>query len=74
MVSALLACAVSATACTRASSDAGSGGKHPWTQRGLLRLATISTPNTLNPILSTQQIEALAQAFVMDPLIATDPE
>jgi peptide/nickel transport system substrate-binding protein len=74
MLSALLACVVSATACTRAGSDAGSGGKHPWTQPGLLRVATISTPNTLNPILSTQLIEALAQAFVLEPLIATDPE
>ena len=40
----------------------------------MLRVATISTPNTLNPIMSTQQIEALAQAFVLDPLIATDPD
>jgi peptide/nickel transport system substrate-binding protein len=40
----------------------------------VLRLATISTPNTLNPILSTQLIESLAQGFAFDPLIATDPE
>ena len=74
MLTAMLALGVSATACTRAGSDAGGGGKHPWTQAGVLRLATSSTPNTLNPILSTQLIESLAQGFVFDPLIATDPD
>ena len=59
--------------CARTANDAA-GGRHPWTQAGTLRLATISTPNTLNPILSTQLIEALAEAFVLDPLVATDPE
>ena len=69
----LAATALATSACTRTTGDAV-GGKHPWTQAGTLRLATISTPNTLNPILSTQQIEALAQAFVLDPLIATEPD
>jgi peptide/nickel transport system substrate-binding protein len=71
----LAACALTASACTRTGGDAAAvGGRHPWTQPGTLRLATVSTPNTLNPILSTQQIEALAQAFVFDPLVATDPD
>jgi peptide/nickel transport system substrate-binding protein len=30
--------------------------------------------NTLNPILSTQQVETVAQAFAFDPLIATGPD
>ena len=38
------------------------------------RLIQLVGPNTLNPILSTQLIEALGEAFVFDPLIATDPE
>ncbi len=33
-----------------------------------------SSPNTLNPILSTQQVEAQSEALVMDPLVATDPD
>ncbi len=39
-----------------------------------LRLAMVSNPKTLNPILSTQTMEAMAEAFVFDPLVATDPE
>ena len=73
-VLALVVAVLATSACTRAVDDTAAGGKHPWTQPGTLRVATISTPNTLNPILSTQQIEALAQAFVFDPLIATDPD
>ena len=68
-----LAAVLASSACTRTAAGSA-GGKHPWTQAGTLRLATVSTPNTLNPILSTQLIEALAEAFVFDPLIATDPE
>jgi len=33
-----------------------------------------SNPNTLNPILSTQQFEVQVEALAMDPLIATDPD
>ena len=46
---------------------------HPWTNPNLLRVAMTGSPNTLNPILSTQQFEAQAEALVFDPLIATDP-
>lgn len=58
--------------CARAGGTASSGGRHPWTQAGTLRIATSLSPNTFNPFLSTQQVEALVQAFVLDPLIATD--
>jgi len=68
-----LTAALATSACTRTTGDSADG-KHSWTQAGTLRLATVSTPNTLNPILSTQLIEALAEAFVLDPLIATDPD
>ena len=69
---ALLGAALLATsACTRTVS-AVPGGRHPWTVPGTLRIATSLGPNTFNPILSTQQVEALLEAFVFDPLIATD--
>ncbi|MEA2718491.1 MAG: peptide/nickel transport system substrate-binding protein [Candidatus Eremiobacteraeota bacterium] len=68
------ACALGAGACTRTISGGfgGDGGRHPWTQPGTLRIATSLSPNTFNPILSTQQVEAFVQAFVFDPLVATD--
>src|ERR1700681_4030470 len=70
----LLGTALLATsACTR-TVNAVPGGRHPWTVPGTLRIATSLSPNTFNPILSTQQVEALLQAFVLDPLIATDAQ
>jgi peptide/nickel transport system substrate-binding protein len=59
--------------CTPAANPGStSGGRHPWTQPGVLRIATSLSPNTLNPYLSTQEVEALVQAFMLDPLVATD--
>jgi peptide/nickel transport system substrate-binding protein len=64
---------IALAACARADAPApAGGGRHPWTQPGVLRVATSLAPNTFNPILSTQQVESLLQAFSMDPLIATD--
>ncbi len=63
-----------ASACAPAARDTGSARSHPWTQRDLLRVAISVSPNTLDPILSTQQFETQLEALVLDPLIATDPE
>ncbi|MBV8581611.1 MAG: peptide ABC transporter substrate-binding protein [Candidatus Eremiobacteraeota bacterium] len=67
----LFAGALAVSACSRVGAPT-SGGRHPWTQPGVLRVATSLSPNTLNPILSTQQIEALIETFMLDPLVATD--
>jgi peptide/nickel transport system substrate-binding protein len=70
----LVACALTTSACTRTVSGGFTteGRRHPWTHPGTLRIATSLSPNTLNPILSTQQIEAFVDALMMDPLVATD--
>jgi peptide/nickel transport system substrate-binding protein len=72
-----LVAAVAIAGCTRIET-AGNGGarteRHPWTIPGTLRVALPGSVNTLNPILSTQQVEAIAEAFALDPLVATDPE
>ncbi|MBC5809478.1 MAG: hypothetical protein GIW95_01255, partial [Candidatus Eremiobacteraeota bacterium] len=62
------------TGCTKVGSSAGSGARNPWTQPGVLRIAVAGTIKSLNPLLSTTTTEALAETFVLDPLIATDPE
>jgi peptide/nickel transport system substrate-binding protein len=41
---------------------------------GTLRIALPGNINTLNPILSTQQVETVAQALIFDPLVATDSD
>ncbi len=73
---AALACAAALAlgGCTPSGGGSAGGSAPRWGIPGTLRLAISSTPNTLNPILSTQQVEVLAQAFVMDPLIATEPD
>ncbi len=66
--------AILMTGCTKVGSSAGSGARNPWTQPGVLRIAVAGTIKSLNPLLSTTTTEALAETFVLDPLIATDPE
>src|SRR5579872_1268832 len=63
-----------AVGCTHTAPGAAPAARHPWTIPETLRLAMVANPKTLNPILSTQMIEAMAEAFVFDPLVATDPE
>src|ERR1700680_987132 len=61
-------------ACTQVGTAPGSGQRHPWTIPGTLRIAISASPKTLNPILSTTTNESIAETFVLDPLVATDPE
>jgi peptide/nickel transport system substrate-binding protein len=56
--------------CTRVETGPGSAGGHGDT----LNVAESGATDTLNPILATQQFEVQAEAFAMDPLVATDPE
>jgi len=69
---AVLTLAILLAACTRVGGDSIAGGRHPWTQPGTLRVATSIGLNTLNPFLSTEQVEAQIQALALDPLIAVD--
>lgn len=55
------------------NSSAGSKPMHAWTHSDTLRVAMSSSPNTLDPLLSTQQFETQLEALVFDPLVATDP-
>jgi len=73
---ALVATLVLLAACTKVdtSGQPAAGARHPWTIPGTLRVALPGNINTLNPILSTQEVETMAQALVFDPLVATDPE
>jgi peptide/nickel transport system substrate-binding protein len=79
MLPALLAAAIlgtlSSAACTRVETGSrAAGGERSASDVQTLRVAFVATPNTLNPILSTQQFETQAETFAFDPLIATDPD
>ncbi len=60
-------------ACTRVGTSS-SGALHPWTHPNEMRIAMVASPNTLNPLLSTQETEQEAEVLAFDPLIATDPQ
>jgi peptide/nickel transport system substrate-binding protein len=45
------------SACTRVGTPTAVGARHPWTQPGILRIASISDPDTLSPIIGNQQID-----------------
>ena len=66
--------AIAGAACSRVSDGSGPSGLHPWTKPDVLRAAIAGSPNTLNPLLSTQSIEAQVEALAFDPLVATDPD
>jgi len=60
-----IALAVALSACTRVATTqsgpngengAASGQRHPWTRPGILRLASLTEPDTLNTALSTSQV------------------
>jgi peptide/nickel transport system substrate-binding protein len=61
-----IALAVALSACTRVATtqsgtagneQSGAGGaRHPWTRPGILRLASLTEPDTLNTALSTSQV------------------
>ena len=73
----ILALLVALGACTRvgtAGDTAGGTGRHPWTVPDTLRVALPGNINTMNPLLTTQQVETVTETFAFDPLVATDPE
>jgi peptide/nickel transport system substrate-binding protein len=47
---------IALAACTRVGTVAGSLG-NPWTQHGILRIADLEEPDTLNPLIGAQQID-----------------
>ncbi len=64
-------------ACTRVGTTGVVNGRHalhPWTHPDELRIAMTLSPNTLNPLLSTQSLEVQAEALAFDPLVGADPQ
>jgi peptide/nickel transport system substrate-binding protein len=69
-----VALAIALTACTRVATtqsgpDTGTGGsaapgqRHPWTHPGVLRIASLNDPDTLNPLLGTFQVDTDLSMF-----------
>ncbi|MBV8246208.1 MAG: peptide ABC transporter substrate-binding protein [Candidatus Eremiobacteraeota bacterium] len=60
------------SACTKVSTGTSTGGEHSWTQPGVVRIALYATPNTLNPLLSSNSAENLLAALAFDELVSVD--
>jgi peptide/nickel transport system substrate-binding protein len=59
IASSALAAALAFSACTKVSTEsAGGPGGNPWTHHGVLRMANLSEPDTLNPLVGNQQIDS----------------
>jgi peptide/nickel transport system substrate-binding protein len=50
-------------ACTKVGTSTGLGHGNPWTVPGVLRMAGVSNPDNLNPLLGEQQIEVDLSMF-----------
>lgn len=59
-----LALAIAASGCTRVDTTAsGSGGRHPWTKPGILRLASLNDPDSLSPLVGEYQVDVDLSLF-----------
>ena len=48
------------------------GGRHPWTQPGVLRLADVADPDSLNPLLSTMDLSYDLSSLIFSYLVSAD--
>jgi peptide/nickel transport system substrate-binding protein len=64
LLGALVAAFLASAGCTKIGTNtAGTGGLHPWTIPGVLRMAGVAQPDNLNPLLGNQQIEVDLSMF-----------
>jgi len=59
--------------CSKAGSPGGAGGRHPWTQAGVLRVAVTQEPKSLNPLLATTTTDVFVDRLMFEPLLTADP-
>jgi peptide/nickel transport system substrate-binding protein len=59
----VMATAALFAACTKVGTSTGLGHGNPWTVHGVLRMAGVANPDTLNPLLGEQQTETDLSMF-----------
>jgi peptide/nickel transport system substrate-binding protein len=57
--------------CTKTGAVAG--GRHTWTQPGVLRIAVPEEPKNLNPLLAGTTVEIFIDRLMFEPLLTADP-
>ncbi|HXW51627.1 MAG TPA: peptide ABC transporter substrate-binding protein [Candidatus Acidoferrales bacterium] len=70
-----LACAMAmlAAGCTKVGTATGPGASNRWTVPGVVRMAIIAEPNTLNPVLSGLIQEGYMEGAIYDGLVMFTP-
>lgn len=59
--------------CARSGSTEPTSGRHPWTQAGVLRVATIQESKSLNPLLASTTDDGFIDRLMFEPLLSADP-
>ncbi len=62
MLAPALVALLATNGCTRVGTGSGSAG-NPWTRHGVLRIANLSEPDTLNPLVGNSQIDSDLSMF-----------
>jgi len=57
-----------------AQTATSAGGRHSWTQPGVLRIAIQAGPNTMNPLLAGNTTEAMLTRLTNDVLVSVDQQ
>ena len=71
VLSCLLCCALG---CTKVSTNTSvPGGRHSWTQPGVLRVAVPQDVKSLNPLLSSSTVDGFVDRLLFEPLLSADP-
>ena len=68
----LIVVLLSLGACSRSGNRSGAGWRHPWTRPGVLRLADVGDPDSLNPLLSTMDLSYDLSSLMFSYLVAAD--
>ena len=71
---AFAALAASLAACTKVANEDQSGGRHSWTQAGVLRIAIQSDVKSLNPLLNSNTTDVFINRLMFEPLLTADPK
>jgi len=67
----VIAASILLTACTKVGYV--TGGRHQWTQPGVLRIASNEEPKNLNPLLAGTTNEIFIDRLMFEPLLTADP-
>jgi peptide/nickel transport system substrate-binding protein len=70
-----IGCALAAmmTACSRGGPGGAPTGRHAWTQAGVLRVAVVQEPKSLNPLLAATTDDGFIDRLMFEPLLTADP-